>query len=232
MADKLANQQASVEDDLLSLSIHEIPARRSQAERRGESDRRMLRAAEKLIARRGLAGTSLADVGLAAGYSRGLPVERFGSKLGLVRAVLAAMDGWFQAHLARLLEGHEGLAALELRVSAHLGSADRSATATAALYSIYVESLYAMPELQEDIGRFTQRWRDGIAADLRAAQRRGEIARTVDAAAEATFLLAAMRGLMVQFLIDRSTADLARSRRLLLAHLRNRVATVPSRRRK
>ena len=192
----------------------------------------MLRAAEKLIARHGLAGTSLAEVGVAAGYSRGLPVERFGSKLGLVRAVLAAMDGWFQAHLARLLEGHEGLAALELRIAAHLGSADRSATATAALYSIYVESLYAMPELQGDIARFTRLWRDGLAADLRAAQRRGEIRRDVDAAAEATFLLAAMRGLMVQFLIDRSTADLQRSREILLAHLHGRLAIAPTRRRK
>ena len=41
-----------------------------------------------------------------------------------------------------------------------------------------------------------------------------------------------MRGLMVQFLIDRSAADLARSRRLLLAHLRERVAAAPTRRRK
>lgn len=184
----------------------------------------MLRAAERLIARHGLAGTSLADVGIAAGYSRGLPIERFGSKLGLVRAVLQAMDGWFQAHLARLLEGREGLAAVELRIAAHLGSADRSATATAALYSIYVESLYVMPELQDDIARFTRLWRDGLAADLRVAQRRGEIGRTVDCKAEATFLLAAMRGLMVQFLIDRSAADLDRSRKILLAHLHERLA--------
>jgi AcrR family transcriptional regulator len=210
----------------VSVSTHETtsPRRRSQAERRGQSDRRMLRAAERLIARRGVAGTSLADVGVAAGYSRGLPVERFGSKVGMIKAVLAAMDGWFQAYLARLLAGKTGLAALELRIDAHLGSAERSASATAALYSIYLESLFIMPELQDDVARFTRQWRDGIAGDLREAQRRGEVARDVDCDAEGAFLLAAMRGLMVQYLMDRSAADLARSKAILLARLRRRRA--------
>ena len=147
--------------------------RRSQAARRGESDRRMLRAAERLIARHGVAGTSLADVGIAAGYSRGLPVERFGSKVGLIKAVLEAMDGWFQAHLSRTLKGAKGLEALQLRIEAHLGSADRSAAATAALYSIYLESLFVMPELQAGVAKFTEQWRDGITADLREAQKLG-----------------------------------------------------------
>ena len=226
--EKLANQQARVEDKELSVSTDETaslrrrPERRSQAERRGQSDRRMLRAAERLIARRGVAGTSLADVGLAAGYSRGLPVERFGSKIGLVKAVLEAMDGWFRTHLARLLEGKKGLAALELRIDAHLGSAQRSASATAALYSIYLESLFIMPELQDGVARFTRQWRDGIAGDLAEAQRLGEIDRDVDCVAEASFLLAAMRGLMVQYLMDRSTADLARSKAILLARFPRR----------
>ena len=61
--------------------------------------------------------------------------------------------------------------------------------------------------------------RDGLAADLREARRRGEIARSVDCTAEASFLLAAMRGLMVQYLMDRSASGLAKSKALLLARL-------------
>ena len=48
-------------------------SRRTQAERRAESDSRMLRAATQLIAKHGSAGVSLAKIGVAAGYSRGLP---------------------------------------------------------------------------------------------------------------------------------------------------------------
>jgi AcrR family transcriptional regulator len=180
----------------------------------------MLHAAERLIARHGITGTSLADVGIAAGYSRGLPIQRFGSKLGLMKALLEAMNAWFQAHLVRRLGNASGLDALRIRIDAHLGSADRSAEATTALYAIYVESLCVMPELQGEVAHFNAQWRDGLAANLRQARERGEIDAAVDCEAEASFLLAAMRGLMIQYLMDRSKRDLARSKAILLTHVR------------
>ena len=196
-----------------------IRPRRTQATRRKESDRRMLRAAARLFAERGVSGTSLADVGMAAGYSRGLPVERFGTKLGLITALLDAMDAWFQVHTARLLDGAKGMRAVELRMDAHLASVERDATSTAALYSIYTESLFAMSELQPHVARVTGRWCEGLADNLREARRAGEIGRRVDCDGEARFLLAAMRGLVIQYLLDRSDADFARSKKILLSHL-------------
>lgn len=193
--------------------------RRTQATRRKESDRRMLRAAARLFAERGVSGTSLADVGLAAGYSRGLPVERFGNKLGLITALLDAMDGWFQAHIAKVLDEARGMRAVKLRMEAHLASVERDATSTAALYSIYTESLFVMPELQQHVALVTGRWCEGLADNLREARRAGEIGRRVDCGGEARFLLAAMRGLVVQYLLDRSDADFARSKKILLSHL-------------
>lgn len=206
----------------MSLSTDETvpgPARRTQATRRQESGRRMLRAAARLFAERGVSGTSLADVGVAAGYSRGLPVERFGSKLGLITALLGAMDAWFQAHIARVLKGATGMKAVRLRMEAHLASVDRDAISTAALYSVYAESLFVMSELQPRVAAVTGRWRDGLAANLREARRAGEIGRRVDCEGEARFLLSAMRGLVIQYLLDRSAADFARSKAILLSRL-------------
>ena len=217
----------------MTLSINETAStapRRSQASRRSESDRRMLRAAARLIARRGVAGTSLADVGVAAGYSRGLPVERFGSKLGLIKMLLEATDSWFQAHLARTLEGASGLQALRLRIEAHLGSIERSRSATAALYSIYMESLCVMPELKPAVADFTNRWRLGLATHLREAQVAGHLDKDIDCAAEAGFMLAAMRGLMIQHLMDQASSDLMASKDILLSHLRERTTTPQARR--
>jgi AcrR family transcriptional regulator len=193
--------------------------RRTQATRRQESDRRMLRAAARLFAERGVSGTSLADVGVAAGYSRGLPVDRYGSKLGLITSLLDAMDGWFQTHLMQMLEGAAGMKAVRLRMEAHLASVERDAVSTAALYSIYTESLFVMSELQPHVAAVTGRWRDGLAADLREARRAGEIGRRVDCEGEARFLLAAMRGLVIQYLLDRSIDDFARSKAILLSRL-------------
>ena len=54
--------------------------RYTQTERRALSDRRMLEAALKLIARQGSGRTTLAEVGEVSGYTYGLVSNRFGSK--------------------------------------------------------------------------------------------------------------------------------------------------------
>ena len=216
----------------MTISTHEITveARRSQANRRNKSDRRMMSAAVKLIARHGVAGAGLAEVGIEAGYSRGLPVDRYGTKLGLVRALLAATETWFRDHLARTLTGKSGLEAIALRVKAHLASVDRSNPATAALHAIYTASQSVMPGLKKPVAAFTGRWTAGLVAHMREGQATGEIRKDIDCEAEARFLHAAMRGLMMQYLMDGSQRDLAQAKAILLAHCRDRLGTPKARR--
>jgi AcrR family transcriptional regulator len=183
-------------------------ARRSQVERREESDRRMLRAASELIARQGLSGTTLADIGQAAGYSRGLPVWRYGSKLGLIAALLESMDGWLETHLAGTIDGKQGVAALRARIAAHLEAMRGSPIATSAFYCIFIESLFAMPELKPHVTQWTDRWRKGFAADVRAGQARGEIRTDIDADEQATLILCSLRGLIIDHMMDPETTDL------------------------
>src|SRR5690349_12121056 len=75
--------------------------RRSQAERRSEAERALLKAAVRIVAQHGLERFTLADVGEAAGYSRGLPAHYFGSKEGLVGALAAHIVGDFGRGLQR-----------------------------------------------------------------------------------------------------------------------------------
>ncbi len=62
--------------------------RLTQAERTEISDMKMLDATVDLIVSRGPSATSLKEVGLKAGYSRGLASQRFGSKDNLMAFVL------------------------------------------------------------------------------------------------------------------------------------------------
>lgn len=62
--------------------------RKTQAERREESENRLLAAAAELIAQEGYAAASFDRVGQVSGYSRGLASQKFGSKDGLIKAVL------------------------------------------------------------------------------------------------------------------------------------------------
>ena len=65
-----------------------VQQRRTQSERREESEQRLLKAAAEIIATEGFAAASFERIGRAAGYSRGLASQKFGSKDGLVEAVI------------------------------------------------------------------------------------------------------------------------------------------------
>src|SRR5258706_15864354 len=83
--------------------------RRSQAERRSEAELRLLHAALRIVAEQGLERFTLAEVGEAAGYSRGLPAHYFGSKEGLVGKLAAHIVGGFGRGLVRAEKHEAGL---------------------------------------------------------------------------------------------------------------------------
>src|SRR6516225_3398762 len=83
--------------------------RRSQAERRDEAEQRLLKAAIALVGERGLERLTLADVGEAAGYSRGLPAHYFGGKAGLIVTLAQQLVDGFGRALDRVERHPPGL---------------------------------------------------------------------------------------------------------------------------
>jgi AcrR family transcriptional regulator len=61
--------------------------RRTQEERRDEAEQRMLAAGVHLLAVNGPEKLTLTDVGVSAGYSRGLPAHHFGSREDYLKAL-------------------------------------------------------------------------------------------------------------------------------------------------
>ena len=195
--------------------------RRTQTERRAESDRLILNAAMKLIARNGAARSSLADIGLAAGYSRGLPSERFGSKVELLKALVNSMDAWFVARVQPALEGKHGLDAVLARAAAHLDGAITSPIATMALHSLYVESLSVIPELRPRMAALSEGYRQAFIRHLREGQRLGQIRRDMNCNHQASIIIGALRGLTHQAFINGAATDLRTVRPVLLRLLRD-----------
>jgi AcrR family transcriptional regulator len=176
--------------------------RRTQAERREASDRQMIRAAIELFAERGVSGTSLADIGERAGFSRGLPVWRFGSKVGLIQAVLESMERWSAAKRTIALDGKRGLAALQTAVAHRIDMMHGNAAASSALYSIVIASLYSMPELKSYVAAMNDGWRRIITAHLQDAQANSEIRADVDCDQQAIIIHCLLRGLIIDHMID------------------------------
>src|SRR6185437_14241745 len=111
--------------------------RLTQAERTELSDRRMLEAAIRLIVERGISRTKLTDVGVQAGYSRGLAAMRFGTKAGLLSQVVRfTLSNWI-AQAQRTVGSKTGLAAVYAAIDAQDQWSRESSAEMRALYGVF-----------------------------------------------------------------------------------------------
>ncbi|HMI93096.1 MAG TPA: helix-turn-helix domain-containing protein [Polyangiales bacterium] len=171
-----------------------------------ESDRRMMEAALRLIGERGYRGTSLAAIGEEAGYSRGLVHERFGSKSGLLWALVKQMlrvwnhESRSQAR-DRAKSESSGLDALCELLDNHRRAVleDRGIRT---LYALMFEALGPTPDLLPEFRELHRSFRADIERMVRAGVQQGTIRADVDPKAQAALLLAAQRGLAFQWLLD------------------------------
>ena len=186
------------------------PLRRTHAQRREEAEQRLLDAALSIVARRGAVRMTLAEVGEAAGYSRGLPAHRFGSKAGLVHALagyIGARFGQQREQGPALAPGLESIVGNIHFYFSRARAGDKRGepwTATRALLVMMTESLMEAPTsaLRAEIVGYNRKALAWFEHHIRTGIQRGEIAPGTDAAVTAVILLGAMRGAMQQWLLD------------------------------
>src|SRR4051794_26283643 len=94
-------------------------ARRTQTERREEAEKRLLEAGVRLVVQSGLRDLTLAEVGAAAGFSRGLPAHHFGSKSEFQKRLVAFIIDEYRSGMKRKMRD-SGLQALMGIVEASL----------------------------------------------------------------------------------------------------------------
>jgi AcrR family transcriptional regulator len=193
--------------------------RRTQAERREESELGLVKAAIAVVSEEGVSASTFEAIARRSGYSRGLVGQRFGSKLGLIEAVIDYLHGGRdRSGAAAALDGLPGLEAL-------LTFAD-----------FYVQRLSHMGEVQAyfrllswavaDISAFRSafaaehdRIRERFEGWVRRGQAEGQIRPDLDAKAAALMVGSQLLGLSMQVLIDPET-DLDPIRATYLTTLR------------
>ncbi len=131
--------------------------RRTQAERTEASDRNMFEAAVSLINQHGATGTNLSEVGIRAGYSRGLASHRFGNKEKLFAFVVRQVGEQWLAQLKDSIGKAVGLAAVEKALDQHYAFCVEAPDTVRALYLLWFESLNTESVLSETIKNIHQR---------------------------------------------------------------------------
>jgi AcrR family transcriptional regulator len=218
------------EDELLSApsdataTVERRKPAQTQSSRRAQSERRILRAAVEQIAKRGVPGMTLADVGEAAGYSRGLPAHLFGSKDGLLRECIRRMMGEYWCRL--LPEAGQRAGFAELRSACRLWIADLEDrnVHTRAYYSLLQEANREdaeeqWPELTAAVKAHCLGGQHRFADYIRAAIAKGEAAEGLDPDMEALLIHASIRGIGYQWLIRPDSVDLKRFCQTLMGHI-------------
>jgi len=197
--------------------------RRTHTERREEAEARMIDAAVRIVAERGLEELTLAECGEAAGYSRGLAAHYFGSKERLLPAIAAHIVTDYSQRLragSRRLPGLDGL--LE-SVAFYIDSGCDNVVVLRAFHAVLGSALKQAP-LSAEIAALNHNSITAFAEPIRRGIERGEIRRDVDPMAQAAMIVAALRGVMTQWLLDPARTDLGRIKTDYLASLRRGLA--------
>lgn len=203
------------------------PVRRTQAQRREESDTRLLSAAAAIIAREGYLAATLERVGMEAGFSRGLAGRKYGSKDGLIEAVIwrvsAHVHDQVDLAIASLDDPLDQLLALFDRF-VELVLSDTMVRAYFVLFSAMIANRLETRSVFEQVQqRFGQRIEDLI----RAAQAAGRVNASLPAPHVAFMVGCLLAGISIETAMDYAgdpETDPATLRRDLGAMLRRALA--------
>lgn len=200
-----------------------VSARRTQANRRLQSEANLLRAAAELIAEQGMAAATFENIGARAGYSRGLVTQRFGSKQGLIEALIARLQVGLEARLEeRHVDQRNGLEAVLGFVDAFLAtlSGERELRA---YFVMLAAAVGDMSELRALFAAAHKAAEERLEAMVLRGQAEGVIRGELDADAIALMAGSLLLGVSTQLLID-PAMDLEPIRETALTVLRTSLA--------
>lgn len=198
-------------------------ARQTQAERRETSERAILEAAKVIVAEKGIEALTLHGAGEAAGYSRALPGHYFGAKNAMLAALVDYLLESYAVRIRQTVRPTEGLDALCDRVAFYIDDGLRDPVTLRAFMSI-LSTGAGSSDLAHIVARLTRESIDGIADLIKRAREKGEIRADARPRAEASIIIASMRGVMFQWLINPDHVSLSRVRDCLIANIRRSLA--------
>lgn len=179
--------------------------RRSQAERRSESEQGLLQAAITVVVEDGVGAFTFDAVGRLGGFSRGLATVRFGSKQGLIDAVITHL----REHQDMLLAQHgiDNLSGFEA-ILAYVDFCLRDLTAKSerrAYFMLLSSAVADASEMRAAFAKTHARIEQLLAAWVLRGQAEGDIRREIDAQAAALMIGSLIFGVSMQCLVDPQT---------------------------
>lgn len=168
-----------------------------------QSRERLVESASALFAERGYRDTSVQAIGERAGVSRGSIFWHFGSKEGLLWAVVErAFTTWESDVLFPDIGESTGMEAVRRGVSAHKRFLTEDTAALKLFYTLMFEALGPRPELAGEFARLHRDLRGMLVDRIEAGMRDGSLRDDLDPETVVTLITAALGGVVYQYLLD------------------------------
>ncbi|WP_166908364.1 TetR/AcrR family transcriptional regulator [Mycobacterium sp. DL440] len=191
--------------------MSEPEPRRSQEQRRGEAERRLITAAAELVGELGPSRVTLANVGERAGYSRGLATHHFGSKGALMQRLVETVTHQFREAMFDQ-PGSDALDELRAFIAIYFSVLSNPLPVNRARLVLWADAVTnPSEEIRPAMVATDREFREEIEKRLHLAVASGQVAPSVDAHGLATVIIAMLRGVALQALVDEHV-DLAAAR--------------------
>jgi AcrR family transcriptional regulator len=175
------------------------------------SRERLIEAATRLFAERGYRDASVQAIGEAAGISRGSIFWHFGSKEGLLWAVVQrAFTRWEAETLVPEVGDARGEEAIGRALRAHRRFLADEGGTLRLLFVLMFEALGPRPELAGEFARLHRDLRVLATPWLEEAVADGDFRDDVDPESIVTLIIATLGGIVYQYLLDAQGVDLDR----------------------
>ncbi len=183
----------------LHLEGRTMPTRRTQQQRRAETEQRVLAATQRIILEQGPAAVTLAAVGETAGYSRGIVNHAFGSRQALIRTLAELLQERLAVEVAG--GGGDGLHRVLRWVEAYLSALQYRADDARAFLMLWLQATTSEPELNPIFVDRDTAFRDALAADITAGLADCSIYPSGTPTAMAVAIISQLRGTGIQLLL-------------------------------
>ena len=195
-------------------------ARRTQQQRRDQAETALLNAAAELVIEDGVHSLTLARVGERAGYSRGLVTHHFGSKQALLQRLARAAQSGFVPGLDGAPPGLDRLLRL---IDGYIGALGQLRMPNRAFLLLWAEAATAA-DLARIFAERDEAFRADLREDVAAGITDGTIRPDVAGEEAAVAVLAQLRGIGLQRLVDSPAVDTERLRQSVTGYWRRALA--------
>lgn len=203
-------------------AVEQTTQRRTQQQRRAESEQKLLGATAQLIVERGMAELSLTAIGQRAGCSHTLVNHLFGTKAALIDRLNGTVDEMYRGRISAAIEGKAGVDAVIAFAETYLALVTSDDPMARVHVVLWAQAVAGTADLRDSRIDWDRRFREGLGDVIAQATGRSRVDSYCKSSA--LVIVGLLRGVAMQQILDPGAVPMPRAIDRVAAAIRGIVA--------